>query len=510
MLNLSVFLSILASAFLVLIYTGNFELIRIDGTTYVHTADDHMITMRVARNFSEYGVPYYNRNEAVAANTSLFWPLFLGSTIFFWGLNKAVIVNIILSCALSACTIAITTLFIKNLPLKITAAVFLAMSPTFLRYGATGWEHIPQTFLVTTAFYISYLDVQAGKGIKFTTILLLAISFLARPDSAFIIVAVGAAWIASGENYKKPRTYALGAALLAFPALYLLLMNHFYGDLAPNTAHLKNLGFWASLWSGGSYIMNPYRSGLFPAFLLTLIILRPRGFFPRLVIATCIAHLAYVLLSGGDVFPDGRFFLVMLPTLTATLLNEIDERVRPNLSQGSAIVIPSLLMISVIAWNSKNVINDIFWLHSSANIEQIRISQKVNDAMSPDEGSIGLHYLGAGYHFADFHIVDFLGKADPHIARTDVKFGPVGHNRWDYDYAFEKFDIAVIPIEQSVVSRVTTSGFNITNHDFMFWDIAAVKILSLGSYVYLPPEVFGNEDFGAFVKRELAPRFMTR
>jgi len=500
-----VFLAVFASSFLALIYTGNFESIKLDDTMYVHTADDHMITLRVARNFFVHGDPYFNLNDAVAANTSLFWPMILGSVIFVAGHTNAVIINILLSCMVSAATVSVSTLLVKEIPLKIFVAIFLVMSPTFLSYGATGWEHVPQTFLVTLAFYLAFRSTQAGAGIPFATVLVLSLSFVFRPDSAFMIVGVGALWFFSNSNYKKTRSYVLGAALLAIPALYLFTMNHYYGDFLPNTAYLKNLEFWNALKSGMLYVLNPYRSGAFLVLIALLVFLNSGGRFFLLVLVAGISHLVYVVLSGGDVFHDGRFFMVLLPILTVAVVNELR---RVFLSKDhSSIAVPCLLIVSTIFWNHKNVMKDIFVDSESPTIERIRIAHDVNDLIESDEGVIGLHYLGSGYHFDKFDIIDFLGKADSHIARTEVKFGPVGHNKWDYDYAFENYDIAVIPMSQRTVSDVTAEDFSIENKDFMFWNVATAKIIETDNYVYLAPELFGNRSTGAFVRKDLAPRF---
>ena len=73
---------------------------------------------------------------------------------------------------------------------------------------------------------------------------------------------------------------------------------------------------------------------------------------------------------------------------------------------------------------------------------QIILADKIKKNLEPSDGSIGLHYLGISYHLPDFHVVDFLGKANEHIAKSNYKNLLIGHNKWDYSYAFKNFNIA--------------------------------------------------------------------
>ena len=66
----------------------------------VHLADDSMITLRVALNMASHGVPYFNTSEAVAANTSLFWPIIVaplaalvGADLPFWLYHVSVVLT---------------------------------------------------------------------------------------------------------------------------------------------------------------------------------------------------------------------------------------------------------------------------------------------------------------------------------------------------------------------------------------------------------------------------------
>ena len=64
--------------------------------------------------------------------------------------------------------------------------------------------------------------------------------------------------------------------------------------------------------------------------------------------------------------------------------------------------------------------------------------------LEPTDGSIGLYWLGIGYHLPSFEIADFLGKADELIASQPVKWGPPGHNKWNTGATIRKWNPQVI------------------------------------------------------------------
>jgi hypothetical protein len=117
---------------------------------------------------------------------------------------------------------------------------------------------------------------------------------------------------------------------------------------------------------------------------------------------------------------------------------------------------------------------------------QVVLAAGLAQRLNPDVGSIGMHALGIGYHMPEFHIVDFLGKAEPYIARSTAHPGRIGHNKWDYDYAFSNYDIAAVsmPISMpiSMVKRVRAPNYQPRKTGDQFWDIAILKMLSSGDY----------------------------
>lgn len=506
--DILLYLTVLASVSIFLLYFAHFDSIKIGGEYYLHVADDHMITMRVAQNFADFGVPYFNREEMVAANTSLFWPLILGATVMKFPAHIAVSLNIILSVFMSAATIAIAIFWFREWWLRLSAIILLACSATYINYGASGWEHIPQSFCITYGFFLIYKSSQKTLHIPTIAVFLISLSFIFRPDSAVIIAFLILAWMYVDRNYLRLSTYFISALLLAIPVCYLISMDTFYDSFTPNTAKLKYLGLRQGIELGIMYLINPLASGLAPFFLLTLALIKSKSSFSRFVLYISFSHLVYVLLTGGDVFGYGRFFILLLPVLCFVLLTEIRRLTLDyDVVSVKSSLISLVLLASILGNYSTITRNAIKPITYNAEVQQIRILHHTKDRLHPSDGSIGLHWLGVGFHAPEFHIVDFLGKAEPHIASTQPKVGPIGHNRWDYEYAFQNYNIAIIPHSDVTVSTVSSLGFSLVQKDFMFWEEVALFLMSSGEYTYLPAKTFGNDSFGAFVRNDLVAKF---
>lgn len=260
---------------------------------------------------------------------------------------------------------------------------------------------------------------------------------------------------------------------------------------------------------GAAYIINPVESGFVPAIAMFLMIFSRTSTFVKFVAMCSVIQIAYVIGAGGDVFGDGRFLMILFPTVTATFLTIVQGwNILSNRDQRDTIIavaLVSLLMVVHAPRLARSLI--LAQVGDTALVEQLRLAQSIRENVPPSAGSIGLHWLGVGYHLPEFHIVDFLGKAEPTIAQTEIRPGPVGHNRWDYDYAFDAYDIAIIPMRDKVVDQVTESDFQLEMKPFVFWQEAALKALDDGDFTYLPASLFGNTQFGAFVRNDILHQF---
>ena len=493
---------------LIMLFLGDLEGLKVLDEWRFKTQDDHMITMRVAANFAETLKPFFNKGEAVAANTSLFWPMILSTAYGLFDHQSFVLFIFGLSVALSATFIVTAATLINHRFLQLFVVVCLTLSPSVLRYGVSGWEHIPQSFFVTIALvrvFHASLESDTLK-IPMDAFVLMGLSFVFRPDSAVLIAVLGLVWILHDRRFADPKSVAVAGLMLLLPIGYLLLMNHYYGELVPNTAHLKVLTFSEGLSYGFDYVTDRRKTWLFPYLLIILMLVPQKSAFTKFVIVLGVTQLLYTILIGGDVFSYGRFYLLLLPITVAVLFAEL-LRLR-NFRLGQYLILSivpylSLGTYAVITVAATALSFSIGSDRETGTLGHLRAAAFFNCALDPNEGSIGLHVLGTGYQLMDFHVVDFLGKAEPIIAKSEPKYGVIGHNKWDYPYIFSTYSIQGFPAFEEVVQsyRSGSEEFRIHNWSFMY---AAVDYFETKTdYVYIPAEQLAGKTTGVYLRPEL-------
>ncbi|SMX22055.1 hypothetical protein [Boseongicola aestuarii] len=484
-------------AFILILAFGVFAHVAVDGDIYWHTLDDHMITQRVARNFYETGFPYYNAEEAIAANTSLFWPIILSSLYVLpeWCVMPALIG---LSSAFTAITISLASSVLQTAILRLTGVVFISLSPAIQFYGTSGWEHIPQMLLLTLAAVLSVRasDRRGYLTVPTSALVLTSLSFIARVDSAPTIAIYVIVWLLTEGRHRLFSTYIILFVLLFIPITYLVGMQVYYGDIWPNTYYLKIGELSERLANGINYILSVPNAGITPILLAFVAVTLPKNGIRRLLVLSALLHTAYVIYVGGDIYSDGRFFLIYFPIIAILAIERLDQlRIQFTASRG--FVTPLLVTSFAIAVGQYTLdVSD--HNHSDRfDLQQIKVVVSASRKVDPTEGSIGLFWLGVGYHAPRHHIVDFLGKADPIIARLPQKSAIIGHNKWDFAHSFRSKKISLVPLPHPTSYP----------EDFLVAELGS-KLLSDG-YVFIKPEVFKNPEngFGLFVLEYLAPRF---
>lgn len=463
-----------------------------------HLRDDQMISLRVARMLWLHGVPYFNPGEAVAANTSLFWmyPLSLIFAVEPDPERAVLLVYLISSLAWAALAVWVAAQQ-PGLAAQAAIVLLIAFSTPALFYAGTGWEHVPQTVLITLGF----LRLLKGPSLAgwLWCFWLAALSFLVRPDSAPTIAAIFVAGAAQLQGPERRRFVLLCLPALAFPAAYLAAMQHWYGDLVPNTWHLKDAAGGGRLLGGLGYLLDPRQSGPAPAlWALAMLSWRRLDAPSRVVLAAFALHAAYVAWVGGDVLGNGRFLLPYLPVLALIAVRLAARAGRPGVALVGAAAVAAL---SITTLGSEKV-----QISRASHISQMRLAHLIARAIPPDAGPVALHFLGVGYHLPEFTIVDFLGKADPVVARSAPKPGAIGHNKWNYDHSFARDPVAV-PIPHAYVEQVAANPEEDYASDrASFWHAAVAKAHATGRYDYLAPgELCIDGTFGLFVRSREAP-----
>ena len=500
--------------------------IEIDSRPYFHLLDDPMINFRASYNFWLNGNPYINPEESVSAISTLFWPIIISPIYSLVTYEYAIVVFYLLSILIYSLTICLICNNEKNNFKAILKALLLILTPASQTYASSFWEHVPQALLVTLAFILIYNDFKKYKFLKISNLsfLILCSSFIFRPDSAPIIFVIGIYWTITnffpkGYFQFNLLSFLTGLICLAFLASHIYGMLYFFSDIKPNTAYLKILSFKDSFLLGIKYLFDPLSSNYWlPIFLFICIFYSKFNLAQKLIIKCLIAQIVYIIYVGGDIFVNSRFFIFLIPILVVLFFDFLDilfkKFHKKAINQKMYIVIVAVILVAqyLNPTNLKNYLlyksNGSLKNQESSIRSQIILADKIKKNLEPSDGSIGLHYLGISYHLPDFHVVDFLGKANEHIAKSNYKNLSIGHNKWDYSYSFENFNIAVVPLYywnyETALNRSKTGNF--VGDKEGFWNAAAEYIIKTGEYTFIYPNELNikkNLSLGLFVRNDL-------
>jgi hypothetical protein len=391
------------------------------GTTPV---DDAYISFRAAVNLARGFGPVFNPGERVESMTSPLWVAILGAAQRLGvGPLAAWLPLSLLFAAGAAALAALCALELGGVPAAVVAAVALAVTPAWGAWICTGMEVPLAGFLVSAAVWATLRRRAALSG------LLLALAALTRPEAVVLLPLLLLA-------LPRPAFARLAAAAL-LPLLAFLLWRHaFFGAWLPNTYVAKRggAGFEGTL-RGLAYVSG------FALGNVLLVAAAARGAFrpgpARLVALACIAYAAAVAWEGGDHFPLDRMLAPVLPLGCALLGAELVALPRAALpvAIGLAAVVPLAIpgslrvhspyrgpraMAAMLEFNAK--------LHG------------VSEGLSRlPPGRVAVVTIGIIGYESERAVLDLVGLADPHIARSPHLRGVApGHDHADVDYVLSQ------------------------------------------------------------------------
>ncbi|MCF8507061.1 MAG: hypothetical protein K9G59_19300 [Caulobacter sp.] len=496
-------------------------------------ADDVFIILRVAGNLWNGHGPYVNPGEPVAANTSLFWPMALAPLFGLFAQAGLIKVLTALSLGLVLLTVLALAAAARSAAGAAAMVALMLLTPATAGYGATAWEHVPQMLLVTLGFLMVMGRVtvrhEAGADTDLG-ILVLCLSFLVRPDSAALVALPGAWLLLRAVTAPTPRRLAVLAACAAIPAAHLGLHYYWYNDFVPNTFYLKVTGDAASFGDGLRYLAVSLVDGGNAAYPLSALVLaaglwRRLDTGERLTAASVGLFCLWVVWVGGDVFRFGRFLLAV-QGIAIFLVVDLGQRVLfggegssglLRLTRAGAVMVPMLLVAAVMQQESLldserpvyGVPGGLIGVQPKDGPAQIALAPVIRRHIEPKDGEIGLFYLGAlSYYLPEYAVADFLGKADPAVARGPAKWGPVGHNKWDFDHSLGNRRVAVVPLPEQTASTTVRRRLVEAETPFSFASELSLHPILNRDFVWLSPRLLGqNHAWGLWVRADLAPRF---
>jgi arabinofuranosyltransferase len=433
----------------------------IDGQRYSNFADDGLITLRSGWNLAHGNGFVWNPGERVEAITNMGWALYAAGLALFldrrmlpFAMQLTCVVTLI-ATAIACRRIYRTTASSHSATAQHVLETIALLVPLcylpLINWTLWGMETGAVAALVAMA-----LSLMIGTPSSLVGSLLLGLAFTTRPD-----VAAPAAVLLALRWFRRQSSGSTSwhrwAEIVPFIAVAIsvtIFRWAYYGALVPNTYVLKVTGtpvleriqgngfLYVSSWINDSRVLV----GL----LVTSLIVRPK--WDKLLLASVLASmLASCLYVGGDAFTQFRFlapyvplaFLVVLsdvPALSAWIAARVsDARIARRAAPACAVVAACLFLLQV--WTQTFSVRQ---KPSPENIANINTAIYLNGVLGP-RASVGVFFAGTVPYYTGLTAVDFLGKADPYIARLAPDMtGAIsargmrnipGHDKYDLTYS---------------------------------------------------------------------------
>lgn len=469
---------------LIFIYRSSF--IAIDGQRYFSLLDDAMISMRYAWNLSHGNGLVWNPGERVEGYTNLLMVLFMSLATLLLEDKRLAVLAIQLSGIIFMLGSAYLTIRIADQVslgesqahrrLLSVLVFFCTLSYYPLVYWSLmGMETGLLTLLLLWAVFLvlRYTGDQDQNNTYFLLPLSLGLAYLTRPDS-LIPAAIILVYFFYGVHQSKRTRLSwllyLGAVglYLLFPLAQTLFRWQYYAELLPNTYILKVTGIpLLHRLQNGLFFIEPFLRTI-PVMMLVMIMGLIFNFRPQklLLVAMAMSAICYQVWAGGDPWRYWRMMSPVMPLMISLFVHEIllivEVFSRTTLFQEYFLrrpIVPhphvptflafSLTLLVLIQANWLFLPEVAFVLeahHVAANRGNVNHAVAINHLTTPD-ATVGVIWAGSIPYYTGRLAIDFLGKADKHVARLAPDLsepawygmrGVPGHNKYDLHYSIKQ------------------------------------------------------------------------
>ncbi len=435
-----------------------------DGRYFFWLFDDALISMRYAWHWANGHGLVWNVGERTEGYTNFLLVVLMTPLHWFLPLNLAPLGVQLMNLACGAAVAIQLTGLIRDFcrkngtpleleeKIKLVALVWLLSYYPFLYWTLLGMEPPLITLfmlLIVRNLLSKPMETRAWRDDLWLAALQI-LAVLCRPDSIAFTVPL---WIGTllliGRRIVWPRAAVVMALLVSSVALHTLFRKFYYGDWLPNTFYLKTTGLsFSDRFTNGFLFLRPFFAQAVPLALLAIaaVVKGPGRIFASLGLGLLGISLAYQIWIGGDSFVGmWRFMVPAMPLLFAgaafIVTKYIGERASPAAKNPALVVV----VIATAVW-----LNAAFlpWLALRDTPGRKITYQFLNIAIALEEvlkpgASIGVFSAGVlPYYLPQIRAIDFLGKSDPTIAKSQPHLYPTkglltlpGHNKYDLRYS---------------------------------------------------------------------------
>ncbi|MBS1516214.1 MAG: hypothetical protein JSS63_14350 [Bacteroidetes bacterium] len=470
--------------------------------------DDSYISFRFVKNFVEGKGLVFNPGERVEGYTNLLWVLIL--SVFY--AMKMNIESISQYLSLGFSILALFQIFkISSLVefkeennkgktvqssylFNFIPVVLMVLTGAFNFWAISGMETgMFIAFVLAGIFY--YIKNKNSGAPNYLFSIYIFLASLTRPEGLYffgliilhkVIISIRehkAGFIKDIFSKNNLITYA---AYIIPTALLMLFRLSYYGYPFPNTAYAKTGFSITYLTAGWTYFKNFFEAYMLygVVFALPLFLFKKKeNFFEvSLMYLLIIFYSIYIIVVGGDVLKQFRFFLPVLPLiyiLFGKFLEDVALRMKSkgsgSIKTGLAIALGVSIILGIINYNNQK--------------EAIKKDVETENGLVEKMKSAGLWFknkqtqlgrplvlaattIGAVSYFSDVIVIDNLGLTDETIAHKPQHIPEVDslvlnwkERRYNPEYVLSRkpdyiyFSTGIKPSAYAEIAMVTTDDF---------------------------------------------------
>lgn len=413
-----------------------------DGQVWSCLFDDAMISMRYARNLAEGHGLVFNAGEYVQGFSNPLMTLLMAALVFILGPISSVTavqwlaIPTILGCAFLAARIA------RHLDPGSDYAPGFAFVATLAYYPLSYWALMGmETGLLTLLLLGAIAAIQQERWSL--SGLLLGAAYMTRPDalvpSALIYASL---WWVETPRMAVPRSGAIFAGILLTTQVSQRL---YYGSWLPNTYTLKLEGIpLGSRLADGLAFSTPLIIESLPLWILALTAFHRSSALGRCLLALCAAAAGYQIYVGGDSWPGHWRFTTPYWPLAAIVAAASPFLAR---SRARAWLLTGAVLIAGNARFAEELLLAQEPFGVEGNRDNVRVAMALR-RLTTEKASVGAAWAGALPYYSERRGIDFLGKADRHVAMRPpdlsgaIAWGGLnsvpGHNKYDLAHSVDE------------------------------------------------------------------------
>ena len=415
-----------------------------------YLSDDALISLRYAERFASGEGLNWTPGPPVEGYSNLLWTLMLAlpAAVGVDPLQGLRVLNLLTAAAV---VIGVAWPW-RDRPVAATvAALAVGMDGTLGVWALGGLEQPLLAALV--GFGAGSLGAAVGRRDASVRAVLpaagaFALACWTRPDTPLLVAALTIGWwLAQGQDRVAFRSAAAFAAIPAGATLLQVAGRWlYYGDVVPNTAHVKLQMGEAHVDMGALYVWDGLESHgalLVLAALACVFTIRdeePRARL-RLLLPVLLAWPAYLIRIGGDIFPAQRHLVVwvaLLAGLAAAGAAALSDR-WPRLGLPIAAIAAVLLGLQAqeqLSRTSWIKVGNEGWV-----LDGIEVGDMLRERFGATGTTLAISPAGAVPYAWKGPTLDMLGLNDAHIARKvpeDADRAWIGHAHGDGAYVLEQ------------------------------------------------------------------------